>query len=62
MRRLFLMIFLFATLSFSVKAQNCKVLLPALAGSYEGACKNDKANGIGKASGTDVYEGAFKNG
>jgi hypothetical protein len=39
--------------------ENCKVLLPALSGNYEGGCKKGLADGKGKASGTDVYEGEF---
>ncbi len=46
----------------SVKSQNCQVLVPALSGSYEGDCQQGKANGKGKAIGTDSYEGMFKNG
>jgi len=41
---------------------DCKVLLPGLAGSYEGNCKKGLASGFGKATGTDRYEGEFKNG
>lgn len=62
MKHLFQTLCLVLVLCSAVNAQNCKVLLPALAGSYEGICKNDKANGNGKAIGTDTYEGAFKNG
>lgn len=43
-------------------SQNCKVLLPSISGTYAGECKNDKANGTGKAIGIDTYEGSFKNG
>ena len=42
--------------------QGCKVLLEPLAGSYEGDCKSNKADGRGKAVGADVYEGDFKGG
>lgn len=45
-----------------IMAQNCKVLMPSIAGNYTGACEKDKANGMGKSSGTDSYEGNFKNG
>lgn len=41
---------------------DCKVLLEALAGNYEGDCKKGLANGNGIASGTDSYEGEFKKG
>jgi hypothetical protein len=42
--------------------EDCKVLLPALSGSYEGSCKKGVADGRGKASGTDAYEGEFRKG
>ena len=62
MRYLFQMVSLALILCSLAHAQNCKVLLPALVGSYEGDCQNNKANGKGKAIGTDSYEGVFKNG
>jgi MORN repeat len=45
-----------------VTAQDCEVKLLPLNGKYEGGCKDGKANGIGKATGLDSYEGNFKNG
>ncbi len=45
-----------------VSAQKCKVFVDALSLNYEGECKSDKANGKGKASGQDTYEGEFKAG
>jgi len=45
-----------------LSAQECKVLLPAIAGVYEGECDKSKANGKGKSKGVDSYEGQFKNG
>ena len=62
MKQLLPLICLMLCIAFSTKAQNCKVLLPSIAGSYEGGCKNDKANGLGKAVGMDSYDGNFKNG
>lgn len=56
------------TLLFSVSffvyshAQDCSVEKPELKGSYSGDCKKGKANGKGKASGTDTYEGDFRAG
>ncbi len=41
---------------------DCKVLADSLKGTYTGECKNGKANGIGKAIGTNTYDGEFKNG
>lgn len=41
---------------------DCKVLMPALSGSYTGKCKAGLANGKGIAIGTDKYEGQFYKG
>lgn len=47
----------------NMQAQDaCKVATEALQGTYTGACKNGKAEGMGTASGTDTYTGQFKNG
>ena len=43
-------------------SQECGVGVEALKGKYEGDCKNEKADGTGKASGTDSYEGEFRSG
>jgi len=46
-------------------AQNygdCRVMVPALQGTYDGGCKNGLAQGKGTAWGTDTYTGFFKNG
>jgi len=47
--------------SFSVMtiAEDCKVSDSDLQGSYEGNCKNGKADGYGIATGKDRYEGDF---
>lgn len=45
-----------------INAQDCSVAVDALKGTYTGDCKKGKANGKGKAVGTDVYEGQFKGG
>lgn len=42
--------------------QDCKVLLPALEGEYEGRCRNGLAHGKGIATGEDRYEGRFRRG
>ena len=42
--------------------EKCKVLTPAISGTYEGKCKNGLANGKGIAIGTDTYEGQFSKG
>ena len=42
--------------------ETCEVLMPSIAGQYEGDCKKGKANGNGKAEGTDQYLGEFKDG
>lgn len=46
----------------AVAQETCKVLMPSISGQYEGECKKGKANGNGKAEGTDQYLGEFKNG
>ncbi len=48
----------------TVLCQNtdCKVMMDSLKGIYAGACENGKANGQGKATGTDAYEGWFVSG
>jgi hypothetical protein len=40
----------------------CKVLVPALVGVYQGGCKDGLAQGKGSANGTDAYTGVFRNG
>ena len=44
------------------KQTTCKVLMPSIAGTYKGHCKNGLADGKGKAKGIDTYVGKFKNG
>lgn len=59
----FLIVFYGLMNTLSVFAQEpCKVLLPAIAASYDGPCKKGKAEGIGTAAGTDKYSGSFKDG
>jgi len=41
---------------------DCKVLNPAISGSYSGGCKKGLASGNGVAQGTDRYEGQFSRG
>lgn len=58
-------IFLLATITLTCLhsfSQSCEVTVPALQGKYTGDCKKNKADGKGKAEGTDTYEGDFKNG
>jgi len=43
-------------------SQTCTVEIDALKGAYTGDCKKGVASGIGKAVGTDTYEGGFKAG
>jgi hypothetical protein len=43
-------------------SQNCTVMTEALKGTYDGGCKNEKADGTGTAKGEDSYTGEFKNG
>jgi hypothetical protein len=42
--------------------ESCQVLMASISGKYEGDCKKGKANGKGKAEGTDQYVGEFKDG
>lgn len=59
-----LLLFVLSVKIFTAKSQNadCKVLPDSLKGTYEGDCKNGKADGKGKATGTDSYDGEFKSG
>ena len=42
--------------------ESCKVLMAGISGQYEGECRKGKASGKGKAEGTDLYIGEFKEG
>ncbi|MBL7740665.1 MAG: hypothetical protein JNK14_15715 [Chitinophagaceae bacterium] len=53
---------LLSFISITLSAQDCAVDKEALKGTYSGDCKKGKANGTGKAVGTDTYEGEFKSG
>ncbi|SKB73960.1 MORN repeat-containing protein [Daejeonella lutea] len=57
-----ILILFFGTVGQSIAQENCKVLLSAIAGKYEGECKKGNANGVGKAEGIDQYQGEFKDG
>ena len=52
----------FLLFSSRIFSQNCTVEMQSLKGIYTGECKKNKANGKGKAVGTDTYEGVFKSG
>jgi hypothetical protein len=58
---LFLLLVVPAHTLYAQKA-DCRVMIPALQGSYHGGCKNGLAHGKGTATGTDTYSGSFKNG
>ena len=60
MRKIFSTLAIFCCLH--VHSQNCTVVPEALKGTYDGGCKNEKANGTGTATGQDSYTGEFKNG
>jgi len=49
------------TVFFAV-AQECKVAPPDLQGTYEGGCKDGKADGFGMATGKHKFQGMFKKG
>ena len=53
---------LYMLINVALNAQDCKVSMETLQGTYTGGCEGGKANGQGKATGTDTYEGMFKNG
>ena len=52
----------FLLFSSRIFSQDCTVEMQSLKGTYTGECKKNKANGKGKAVGTDTYEGVFKSG
>ena len=55
-------IILLVLINLSIAQDNCKVLLDAIAGQYEGDCRKGLAEGKGTAKGEDMYVGAFKKG
>lgn len=59
-----LLLYLFSGISGTAQelTTSCKVLMPQIAGSYQGQCKKGLAEGLGKAQGVDIYEGNFKKG
>ncbi|MDL5513760.1 hypothetical protein QSE00_18205 [Arenibacter sp. M-2] len=59
-----LLVYLLLTLLYAgtAKAQDCKVLLKSIDGTYEGDCKKGKAEGEGVAIGVDTYKGQFRKG
>ena len=65
MIRIAVLTLLFATTGLTAPpepAADCRVRMPDLAGSYEGECYKEKAHGMGKAIGRDIYEGEFAKG
>jgi hypothetical protein len=60
----FLILFLVLLTSMLSAQENreCRVMVPALQGTYFGGCKNGMAQGKGTATGIDTYTGFFKNG
>ncbi len=59
---LILSISLLSISNLQAQGDNCKVELDAIKGTYTGACLDGKANGQGKSTGIDEFEGEFKNG
>jgi hypothetical protein len=59
--KLLVLLFLLSPFIYS-RAQDCSVEKAEIKGSYSGDCKKGKANGKGKAAGTDSYEGDFRAG
>jgi len=58
----FISSFLFTFLHVQGQVNDCKVLMPAISGTYTGDCKNGLAHGKGISAGTDRYEGEFNRG
>ena len=50
------------TTTIKKEEEQCEVLLPSIAETYEGKCRNGLAHGKGLATGLDTYEGDFKKG
>lgn len=62
-KRIFILMILIPLLSGHVSAQGgCVVLVPKIADSYTGGCKNGLAHGRGEAFGIDQYHGDFRKG
>jgi hypothetical protein len=59
---LVILFFLISVNNIRAQEANCKVMPDSLKGTYTGDCKDGKANGQGKAVGTDTYEGWFVKG
>ena len=59
---LFITMFIYTFFQVQGQVNDCKVLMPAISGTYAGDCKNGLAHGKGTATGTDRYEGSFSKG
>lgn len=57
-----IVLFISPIITAAQQEDSCKVLLPEIAGSYTGKCVNGLAQGKGRATGTDTYEGMFSHG
>lgn len=57
-RLFFIIVFIFGSYAYAQQS-DCKVIIPAISGTYSGGCKNGLAHGKGVAQGTDRYEGQF---
>ena len=57
-----LVLFTFVSIKSGYTQDTCKVLMGGIDGNYEGDCRKGKANGKGRATGTDLYIGEFKDG
>lgn len=55
-------VFLMFSIGIQAQSTNCEVLMESIKGTYTGECSGNKANGEGKSTGTDSYDGTFKNG
>jgi hypothetical protein len=57
-----LIFFVFIISSARAQEKPCEVMVKNIQGVYAGPCINGKANGQGKSTGIDTYDGYFKNG
>ena len=59
---IFIVVSLLSVINVYPQETECKVMLPAISGSYSGDCKRGLAQGKGIARGIDRYEGQFREG
>ena len=55
-------VFLMFSICTQGQSTNCEVLMESIKGTFTGGCSGKKANGEGKSTGVDSYDGTFKKG